>query len=403
MKEMVNVQLTACADVAYGEDLLICGSAQPLGCWSPSEAAPMTWQEDGRWVVQVPLPCGVLVELKVVVKRPCGSLRWLGAGPEQKSNIVLETKLGRGGARSTRFVGETPLPFNLEVADLQDDVVLGASCRTPTAQEVAASRTPALAYDGGQPAAPAAMLPYSGTPSVYMPPQQQQEVASAALLAGAAAGAGRNVTYTTTSTTTVTINGAGDGISGAQVPCGAPQLSPPHGGHSGELADGSTACGQREGCGGGVCGGGADVGTEATPEQREAFLAARRKNTGLSRLGPVALCWPAAEGCKEPSSVNVRGSWDGWARDLAMEPAPGGGWRLLLVLPPGNYQFKFIVDGTWTTSDDFDRTQCENKNNIVYASDMALAPTVSPLALTGPEKPSMPTSPSVALVAVGGC
>merc|ERR1712061_209155 len=103
-------------------------------------------------------------------------------------------------------------------------------------------------------------------------------------------------------------------------------------------------------------------------------------NEGLPRYGPVAVQWPSPKepSAPEPSAVLVRGSWDGWARDLAMEPAPGGGFRLLMVLPPGRYELKFIVDGTWTTSSDMERTECANKNNIVYANDMALAPFVPP-------------------------
>jgi len=460
MKEQVNVRLIAHADVAYGEDLLICGSAQPLGCWSVAEAAPMTWQEGGRWMGQVALPCGVLVELKVVIKQQGGTLRWHGAGPGQEENVILETKLGRGGGHGTRFVGDASLPFSLEVADIEDlqraspiPALVDATPGAAPASYGAGVPPPALAHDGAPPpAAPAAMLPYTGAPPpgpaqllpytgapqgpgagyagapapVSVPPQQQ-EAAAAAMLAGAAAGAGHVVTYTTTTTTTVTINGAGDPAASVQVLDGAHQASPRHDGHYGKLLDdaeevqagahdsgsphaygpgsrGPTPTGQPNGCGGSGCGGGAGAKkAEATMEQREAFLAAREQNDGLPRLGPVALRWPPADGGNEPSSVHVRGSWDGWARDLAMEPSPGGGWRLLMVLPPGRYELKFIVDGNWTTSDELDRTQCVNKNNFVCASDMALAPTISPLALGAPEASCEATSPSVALVSVGGC
>mmetsp|Transcript_46848 Transcript_46848/g.123761 ORF Transcript_46848/g.123761 Transcript_46848/m.123761 type:complete len:436 (-) Transcript_46848:395-1702(-) len=435
MKEQVNVQLTAHANVAYGEDLVICGSVQPFGCWSVAEAAPMTWQEGCRWSVQVSLPSGVLVEFKVVVKQQGGGVRWLGAGPGQESNIVLETKLGRGGALGSRLVGEASLPFDLEVVDIEDEVPHRASPFAHTMKEANANATPALSNDGAPPPASVAMLPYAGAPAPVQVPAQnlqchgappvanlgvpaaaslpphQQEAAVAAMVAGSAAGAGHTVTYTTTTTTTVTINGAD--------PMASAQATPRHGGPYGQLLDDAedahrgpsgggqprpASTGQHEGCAGSGTRSSADARrAEATPEQREAFLAARMENEGLARLGPVALCWPRAEGGKEPSSVSVRGSWDGWARDLAMEPAPGGGWRLLLVLPPGSYELKFIVDGNWTTSDDLDRTQCVNKNNIVFASDMALAPTISPLALSAPETPHESTNPSVALVAVGGC
>lgn len=391
-----TVRLVARAEVAYGEDMLLCGSAPALGSWKADAAATMTW-EDGAWAAEVLLPCGVRVELKVVVRSQGGILRWYGIGQSPESNVVLETSLGRGGARGSRFVSDCPLPFDLEVSDVE--VEPGAQgIRREVPPAASAPQPPqgaelALAGAGYAPGAPMPM----GMPWMMSP--QQQEVAAAAMLAGAAGAAGHAVTYTTTTTTTtaVTINGhAGD----PRMACapGQPMILGP-------AVGGSPVCGHGGGRGGGGgvptpsgrcalpgpgspqsggSGGTAAGKAEVTPEQRQAYVAAQAKNTGIPRFGPVALQWPPpANGEAEPKQVLARGSWDGWARDLALQPSPGGGWRLLMVLPPGEYEFKFIVDGVWTTSDEMDLTACDNRNNVVVASDMALAPTI-PLALPAP-------------------
>lgn len=50
--------------------------------------------------------------------------------------------------------------------------------------------------------------------------------------------------------------------------------------------------------------------------------------------------------------VMVAGNFNGWnPRELQMEKAPGG-WQLNYVLAPGNYEYKFIVDGKWMTDPD---------------------------------------------------
>lgn len=341
----------------------------------------MTWSEGSRWSMEVTLPSGVLVELKVVLRKQ-GAFRWYGAGPLKESNVVLETSLGRGGARASRFVGED-LPFALEVVDV--------------AEGSEDDSKPTEAGPSAEVACRGSSMPM---PGCYVAPPLQQEVSAAAMLAGVAAGAGRAVTYTTTTTTTtaVTVNGDWDGnIQGPgymPTPCGPPQMRCMLGAPAGQPAlppaPGGREAGQGQGGRGeaappGGCGHGPSPGRapEATPAQCKALAKARELNAGVPRLGPVALQWPAATNCADPEEVSVRGSWDNWGRDFAMEPAPTGGFRLLFVLPPGKYEFKFIVDGKWTISDELETTECANKNNIVYASDMALAPVNTMLAIEG--------------------
>jgi len=51
------------------------------------------------------------------------------------------------------------------------------------------------------------------------------------------------------------------------------------------------------------------------------------------------------------SQISLSGSFNRWAEDvLLMEPARGGFWRIEIpMLTPGNYQYKFLIDGkNWT-------------------------------------------------------
>ncbi|CAK0890210.1 unnamed protein product, partial [Prorocentrum cordatum] len=79
----------------------------------------------------------------------------------------------------------------------------------------------------------------------------------------------------------------------------------------------------------------------------EAVAAARARNAGLPRIGCTPLAWrrPGA------SDVRIAGSWDGWVRQLALEPLPQGGFGIILALPRGDYECKFIVDGDWMSSE----------------------------------------------------
>lgn len=49
--------------------------------------------------------------------------------------------------------------------------------------------------------------------------------------------------------------------------------------------------------------------------------------------------------CGAERTVQVAGSWDHWRpRDLAQA---GDTWALSLSIPPGTFQYKYIIDGQW--------------------------------------------------------
>jgi predicted small lipoprotein YifL len=53
-----------------------------------------------------------------------------------------------------------------------------------------------------------------------------------------------------------------------------------------------------------------------------------------------------------PSAIFLAGSFNGWKPDdpnYALDDADGDGtWELTVPIDPGSYQYKFVVDGTWT-------------------------------------------------------
>ena len=58
------------------------------------------------------------------------------------------------------------------------------------------------------------------------------------------------------------------------------------------------------------------------------------------------------KGFPEARNVILTGNFDGWNRgELYMEKVAAG-WQIYYVLGPGNYEYKFIVDGKWMTDPD---------------------------------------------------
>merc|ERR1712007_237885 len=118
-------------------------------------------------------------------------------------------------------------------------------------------------------------------------------------------------------------------------------------------------------------------------ELADATAAAREHNVGVVRMGCVPVAWRK----QGASKVFVAGSWDGWTRQLALEPIQQGGFGVLLCLQPGEYECKFIVDGFWVASEDFP-VRGQDNNNVVTASDTLLLPGTLPpatFALAAPE------------------
>ncbi|CAE7602513.1 selU [Symbiodinium natans] len=177
------------------------------------------------------------------------------------------------------------------------------------------------------------------------------------------------VTYTTTTTTTtaVTINGASPGFPTPPSPSGpAIEYQPPA---PTPQVNGHTTNGAAQ-AGSGESKALPAPAAEPTDQDMQAMVAARKLNAGIPRAGPLPLQWNTS--CAR--DVRVRGSWDGWKRDYALEPCPGIGFRIMLLLPAGEYEFKFIVDGNWTTSEDMETTKCANRNNVAQVNEMVLVP-----------------------------
>lgn len=77
-----------------------------------------------------------------------------------------------------------------------------------------------------------------------------------------------------------------------------------------------------------------------TPTRLPAAVARRRisKCEGV----PLRIVAPAAK------QVFVAGSFNDWhAGTIPLTPCAGGEWRGELKLPPGRYEYLFVVDGKW--------------------------------------------------------
>jgi len=204
------------------------------------------------------------------------------------------------------------------------------------------------------------------------------------MLAGHMAAVGQAVTVHTT-TTTVTINGGGG--CGAPVATGPVPLMLPGGQPQQAYNDHQHHNGAAH-----AVTDGAAVHSESSPNGQRALPCQepaadekwREVNSAVPRAGPMPLRWQQKQGDSSSTTplaqeVRVRGSWDLWKDDIALEPCGGGEFRAMLVLPPGEYEFKFIVDGKWTTSQDYEKSKCVNKNNIQQVQPMILVPV--PLGL----------------------
>lgn len=55
------------------------------------------------------------------------------------------------------------------------------------------------------------------------------------------------------------------------------------------------------------------------------------------------------KGFESARKVVVAGEFNGWNEHELIMQKISGGWQLPYVLAPGNYQYKFIVDGQWIT------------------------------------------------------
>lgn len=65
---------------------------------------------------------------------------------------------------------------------------------------------------------------------------------------------------------------------------------------------------------------------------------------------------------KDPQAreVVVSGDFNAWdPSSHPMHPKEGGCWQKIMMLPPGEYEYKFVVDGQWRT-DPQNLQQCTN-------------------------------------------
>eukprot|EP00930_Biecheleria_cincta_P046192 TRINITY_DN31863_c0_g1_i1.p1 TRINITY_DN31863_c0_g1~~TRINITY_DN31863_c0_g1_i1.p1 ORF type:complete len:409 (+),score=105.29 TRINITY_DN31863_c0_g1_i1:36-1229(+) len=386
--ETAHVRLIAHTSVAFGEEVLLCGSSASLGSWNLADAAAMQCEDGGKtWSLDTTFPSGVQVELKVVTRQQGGLVRWHGAGNSGNDNIVLQTTLARAGAMPSQFLKVEGLPFPLEVQDLSPEEVQEKSAGAVSAL----SQRPATAGTGrsmgGSEAEGYAQHHRSGCAATGASPAISADIASL-MLAGHMAAAGQAVTVHTT-TTTVTINGGGGfGVPAAAGP--VPLMFPsshPQQVYNAHQAGNAVADGAVHPESAGNC-------QKALPSQDSAADEKRRSqdaNSAMPRAGPLPLRWQHQQGDSDVADppaqdVRVRGSWDLWKDDVVLEPCAGGEFRAMLVLPPGEYEFKFIVDGKWTTSQDYEESKCMNKNNIQQVQPIILVPV--PLGVAAASRPA---------------
>lgn len=49
----------------------------------------------------------------------------------------------------------------------------------------------------------------------------------------------------------------------------------------------------------------------------------------------------------EAQTVAVSGTFCGWSDVLPLKRQKDGPWKLTMNLPPGRYEYRFVVDGEW--------------------------------------------------------
>ena len=77
-------------------------------------------------------------------------------------------------------------------------------------------------------------------------------------------------------------------------------------------------------------------------------------------------------GDQQANSVSLTGDFNQWNRTShPMKDCGKGIWQKIMMLPPGEYEYKFVVDGQWRT-DPNNPNRCPNRfgtyNNILRVS-----------------------------------
>lgn len=82
--------------------------------------------------------------------------------------------------------------------------------------------------------------------------------------------------------------------------------------------------------------------TTSAPHPEKRVLLPERSSAAASYAVPVRLFRNGAH------AVFVAGSFNDWRPDLTpLRNSREGGWETTLSLPPGDYEYRFVVDGEW--------------------------------------------------------
>jgi len=85
-------------------------------------------------------------------------------------------------------------------------------------------------------------------------------------------------------------------------------------------------------------------------KRREASVPSLTTGVRAMPTDPQPQCVPVRFTCYAPaaSSVSVAGMFNNWQPDVdRMALDDSGGWIAVLELPPGRYEYRFVVDGKW--------------------------------------------------------
>lgn len=92
---------------------------------------------------------------------------------------------------------------------------------------------------------------------------------------------------------------------------------------------------------------------------------------GQGSMQTVEFVW--TEPCQ---TVYLCGSFNGWKERIPLNQVRPNYWRVVRELPPGRYQFKFIVDSQWRCGKNYEtiRDQNNNLNNVLVVEDASNTP-----------------------------
>jgi Glycogen recognition site of AMP-activated protein kinase len=71
------------------------------------------------------------------------------------------------------------------------------------------------------------------------------------------------------------------------------------------------------------------------------------------------------KGFENAKTVSLSGSFNGWKKDELIMTKTSSGWELPYTLGPGNYEYKYIVDGKWVSDPDNPRNSANSGNSFL--------------------------------------